>query len=48
MTRKKGAVIHYSTIVTVVRPLLTVEDWYSHQISNLLQKNNKNKTEGPL
>ena len=27
---------------------VTVEDWYSHQISNLLQKNNKNKTEGPL
>ena len=27
---------------------ITVEDWYSHQISNLLQKNNKNKTERPL
>ena len=22
---------------------ITVEDWYNHQISNLLQKNNENK-----
>ena len=26
----------------------TVEDWYGQQISILLQKNNKYKTDGPL
>ena len=27
---------------------LLVEHWYSHQTLNLLQKNNKNRTDGPL
>ena len=28
--------------------IVTVKDWYGHQISNSLQKNSKSKTNGPL